>query len=246
MNERNSPLAAAIASIGAASTPTDGYVAPPRPERPPLNLATGIAFLYDTETTGLPDFHAPSEGAQQPHIAQFAGALVDLETRAVLERFEAYGRPDGWTIPPEVAAIHGITTEHALEHGIPEAEIVARAVAMNERCTVRVAHMVTFDDRIMRIGLKRFADDETADTFRDGRAVYCTCKATTNLCQLPFANGRRGRGGAFKYPKLSEAYRHFFGEEMTGAHTADGDLNALIAVFFAIRDDAAARAKALA
>lgn len=233
-----------------ASTPSDGYVAPPRPERPALNLATGIAFLYDTETTGLPDFHSPSEGAQQPHIAQFAGALVDLETRAVLERFEAYGRPDGWTIPDDVAAIHGITTAHALEHGIPEAEIVARAVAMNERCTVRVAHMVTFDDRIMRIAIKRFGDptgpDLAADNFRDSRAVYCTCKATTNLCRLPFANGRKGRGGAFKYPKLAEAYRHFFGSEMTGAHTADGDLNALIAVFFAILDDEAARAKALA
>jgi DNA polymerase-3 subunit epsilon len=229
-----------------ASTPTDGYVAPPRPARPPLDLTRGVAFLYDTETTGQPDYHSPSEGPQQPHIAQFACALVCLETRAVLDRFEAIGRPDGWTIPDEVAAIHGITTAHAIEHGIPEFDIVTRALSMHERSTVRVAHNASFDDRIMRIALKRFANDAIADDFRDGRAVYCTCKATTNLCRLPFANGRKGRGGAFKYPKLAEAYRHFFGEEMTGAHTADGDLNALIRVFFAIIDDEAARARALA
>ena len=79
-----------------------------------------IKLFYDTETTGLPDFKAPSESAHQPHIVQLAALLVDMDTRETIQSMDVICRPDGWTIPDEVAAVHGITTEHAAEVGIPE------------------------------------------------------------------------------------------------------------------------------
>lgn len=77
-------------------------------------------FFYDTETTGLPDFKAPSEAPQQPHIIQLAAILVNPETRKTISSMDVIIRPNGWTIPDDIAKIHGITTEHAMDVGIPE------------------------------------------------------------------------------------------------------------------------------
>lgn len=78
------------------------------------------ALFYDTETTGLPLFKEPSEHPDQPHIVQLAAILVDLDTRREIASMDVIVRPDGWTIPDDVAAIHGITTGHAMQVGVPE------------------------------------------------------------------------------------------------------------------------------
>ena len=74
-----------------------------------------LLFFYDTETSGLPDWKSPSEAEHQPHIVQAAGAIVDSESRETIASVEWIAKPDGWVIPDEVAAIHGITTERALQ-----------------------------------------------------------------------------------------------------------------------------------
>lgn len=66
-------------------------------------------LAYDTETTGLPDWNQPTESPQQPHLVEIAALLFN--GMAEIDRFHAIVRPDGWTIPDEVAEIHGITTE---------------------------------------------------------------------------------------------------------------------------------------
>lgn len=60
-------------------------------------------LFYDTETSGLPDWHAPSEAPQQPHIVQIAAGLVDVDTRAMVAGLDLIVAPDGWTIPDDVA-----------------------------------------------------------------------------------------------------------------------------------------------
>jgi hypothetical protein len=53
-------------------------------------------------------------------------------------------------------------------------------------------------------------------------------KASTDLCKLPSQFKR----GGYKWPKLQEAYKHFFGEEFASAHDAMADLRACRRVFF--------------
>uniref|UniRef100_UPI0035C670C3 exonuclease domain-containing protein n=1 Tax=Serratia quinivorans TaxID=137545 RepID=UPI0035C670C3 len=76
-------------------------------------------FTYDTETTGLPNWKVPSDSPEQPHLVQLAGVLSNAETGEEIQSMNVIIKPDGWEIPEEVTAVHGITTEYALEHGIP-------------------------------------------------------------------------------------------------------------------------------
>src|SRR5690242_2676017 len=115
-------------------------------------------LAYDTETTGLPDWKQPSEGEQQPHLVEICGLLYDADSRELVDSYHTLIKPDGWTIPDDIAAIHGITTERAIAEGVPEAEALAKFLELHDRAELRVAHNQSFDARILRIAIKRFGD----------------------------------------------------------------------------------------
>lgn len=193
-----------------------------------------LKFFYDTETTGLPDFKAPSESAHQPHIVQLAALLVDMDTRETIQSMDVIIRPGGWTIPDEVAAVHGITTQHALDVGIPESMAVSMFMELWSGRN-RVAHNQQFDARIVRIALMRYVDTEAADIWKEG-AAECTAIMATPVCQLPpTAKMVRAGFNKFKTPNLGEAYRHFTGNELVNAHSAMADVMACRDVYFAIK-----------
>lgn len=193
-----------------------------------------LKLFYDTETTGLPDFKAPSESAHQPHIVQLAALLVDLDTRETIQSMDVIIRPDGWTIPDDVAAVHGITTEHAAEVGIPER--LAVEMFMELWCRrPRIAHNQQFDARIVRIALLRHQNQEAADDWKAG-AAECTAILATPICALPPTEKMKAaRRFHHKTPNLGEAYRHFTGKELVNAHSAMADVLACRDVYFAIK-----------
>ena len=196
-----------------------------------------LIFVYDTETTGIPLFDQPSDDPRQPHIVEVAAGLFDQETGARFGEYHAVVRPDGWTIPDEVAAIHGITTERALAEGIPEAEMlgILDGLWSGNDVVVRVAHNEQFDARIARIAYKRFLGEAAADRWKAGKAE-CTARLSTPILALP-PTARMKVAKAFKHktPTLAEAYRHFFGEDLVGAHGALADMRACARVYFAIK-----------
>lgn len=194
-----------------------------------------LICVYDTETTGLPDWKSPSEAAHQPHIVDIC-ALLYTPDGELVDAFEAMICPDGWDIPDEVAAIHGITNAIAAEQGIAEAEALAGFMAIHDQAGLRVAHNCSFDDRILRIALMRFLGEETADAFKLG-ASYCTALASKPICQLPptpkmLASSFRNQ---FKTPNLAEALLHLTGEELVNAHRARVDTEACAKVYFALQ-----------
>ena len=193
------------------------------------------ALFYDTETTGLPLWNDPSEDPRQPHIVQLAACLVDIGTRRTIATLDVICRPDGWTIPDEVAEIHGITTEHAADVGIPES-LAAEMMLDMARGRLRVAHNQSFDARILRIACKRFFDEASADEWKAGQA-QCTALLSKPLLDLP-PTDKMVRAGfrTSKTPNLGEAYRHFTGQELRNAHSALADVHGCIAVWFSIQD----------
>ncbi len=207
-----------------------------------------LLFVYDTETSGLPLFKKPSSDPDQPHIVQAAGILVDADTRDVISSFDLIARPDGWDIPDEVTAIHGITTEKALEVGIDECEIVHLLFAFAEMSSQRIGHNQPFDARIVRIALKRFAGDAVADEWK-AMPAGCTQKQATALMDLPPSAKMKAAGRMHKKTaNLAEAYQHFTGKVLEEAHSALADTLACMAVYWKIVDlgqpDAAPEPKA--
>lgn len=197
-----------------------------------------LALFYDTETTGLPLFKEPSEHPGQPHIVQLGACLADLDTQRIYSSLDVIIKPEGWTIPDEVAAIHGITTEMALAVGIPEVEAVGTLLELWYRAACRIGHNEGFDARIVRIALMRHfpaAQGETviADIWKAG-AAKCTQQISTPILKLPPTPKMKAAGFLkHKSANLGEAYQHFMGKPLEGAHSAIVDVRACMDVFFA-------------
>jgi DNA polymerase III subunit epsilon len=186
-----------------------------------------LIMPFDTETSGLPDYKQPSEMPHQPHIVELAALLFDEDTGELVDQLHAIVRPDGWIIPDDVAAIHGITTERAMDEGRPEAEVLAEFLELHSRCALRVAHNEDFDQRIVRIAIKRLGDGATQEE-RD--AIADAFKAAPKYCTMKSDAKARG----VKWPKLVEAYKHHTGRELEGAHSALADAKACAEVYFAM------------
>ena len=176
------------------------------------------SFHYDTETTGLPDWKTPSGSDSQPHIVQLAALLVDNTTRKAIASMDVIIKPNGWVIPEETSAIHGITTEHALKVGIPEDKAIQMFLELRANHE-RVAYNKTFDQRIVRIALKRFFDEKTIEKWAIKDDHHCSMRLA-----------KEAIGG--KQPKLVEAYKILCGKDLVGAHNAMADTNASAEVYF--------------
>jgi len=199
-----------------------------------------LLLPYDTETTGFPIWQERSTDERQPHLVQLATKLVCEDYRKTLQGINVIIRPEGWVIPEEVSRVHGITQEMAEDVGISEKVAVEMFIELWKKSHCRIAHNDQFDARIMRIAIYRaFSEDVANDISEKWKAAssYCTANNSTAIVQCPpsakmIAANRRH----FKKPNLSEAYKHFTGKELVGAHNAMVDVNACMEVFWGIRD----------
>lgn len=168
-----------------------------------------LTLYFDTETTGIPDWHSPSDSPSQPHIVQYCGILMDENHRTRMA-LDTLIRPEGFEIPAEAAAVHGITKEMAMQTGIPISEALAFHARLYAAADLIVGHNISFDQRMIRIEAKRLGLQEP-----DGKPQYCTMKNGTMMCRIPST----GRGG-YKWPRLGELYAHLFGTQLEDAHDA--------------------------
>lgn len=192
-------------------------------------------LFYDTETTGFPDYHRPSDAAHQPHIVQLTALLTDYYG-AKLSSLDVLIRPDGWTIDETGDAFksNGITNALATAGGMPEFEAVALFMRLIDCADLRIAHNDAFDARIIRIALKRMGRTDAMAAWKD-MDKFCTMHGSTKHAKMPptpkmLAANRKH----FKNPSLGESYQHFFGEELKNAHNAMFDVMACKRVYFAI------------
>lgn len=190
-------------------------------------------LFFDTETTGFPNFRLPADDPSQPYIVDLAALLCD-DGGNDIDRFEAIIKPDGWTVGDGAAAVHGITTEIALEQGIPIADALDAFDALLARAAQLVAFNLRFDDKLLRGARRRLGRPDGFGTV----PVFCCMKAATPLCKLP-ATARMHKAGihTFKTPSLAEALRLLCDREHVGAHRAMADVIATKEIYFAMHHD---------
>lgn len=184
-------------------------------------------LVLDTETTGLPIWKEPSDHPGQPHVVDIAWTLFDRDHNE-LERFDAIINP-GVPIPDDMAALHGITTERAIAEGLAPADVWQYFADTMARTEIVIGHNISFDVRMMRITAARV----TGEKWDNPHPTYCTMRKSTNLCQIPSAKQRHPQD--WKWPRLTQAYQHFFGEDLPEAHRARPDCDASARIYFHLK-----------
>lgn len=181
-------------------------------------------LVLDTETSGLFDFSKPADAAGQPRLAAVTMLLTDDDMLAGSEpdfsrEWSNLIQPNGWEITPEITAINGLTTERCAAVGVPVGEALDFYQAQIEDGRIVVAYNAQFDTKVMR-GEFRLAGRE--DLFERTPNI-CTMRCLTKF-------GIQKEGGGKGFPKLTDAYRHFSGRPMDGAHTSLVDAKACLVV----------------
>jgi DNA polymerase III epsilon subunit-like protein len=182
-------------------------------------------LFFDCETTGLPRvrYFAPEVVDDWPHLVQLAWARYDIRGNPEDQRCHIV-KPEGFRIPAESTAIHGITHAQARRVGRDLAEVLDEFLeAAGQPGTTLVAHNVDYDRGVLGAELVR---TRKSLDFLEMPGI-CTMKETTELCALP-----RPGGSGLKWPTLEELHCYCFGQSYEGAHDAARDLEACARSFF--------------
>ena len=111
---------------------------------------------FDTETTGV-----------DPSTARIVTAALVIRVPDTMTEVKTWLIDPGVEIPPETTAIHGVSTEHAREHGVPAAtglDDIAETLAEHLRNDAPVVvYNASFDLPLLEVELERHGLPTLAD-----------------------------------------------------------------------------------
>lgn len=186
---------------------------------------TDLFVVADTETSGLFDFSKPADADGQPRLASLTMIHLDADC-GVASRRDILIKPDGWVLGAEAAAVNGLTMERLEAEGVPVRDVLEEYSGVVKSGRAIAAFNAQYDTKVMRGELRRAGMD---DLFHVTRNI-CLMRAMTDVCQMPYANGRAG----FKFPKLAEALAHI-GVVNAAEHTSGGDADGALQVLLWLR-----------
>lgn len=170
-------------------------------------------LVFDTETTGL---LAPriSPIEKQPSIISFYGVVIDDEG-ASLETIDYHFNP-GFDVTPIITKITGLTNEFLKDKPqFSKHEEEIRDIIKS--CDVVIAHNAKFDTEMVNNEMRR------CDTFDKlvWKKIICTVEASMHI------KGHR--------LNLTALHTHLFGKPFENAHSAGGDVAALLVCVIEMR-----------
>ena len=173
-------------------------------------------------------WRTPDEPERQPHLVQLGLLLVDLhDWRTISSHSMLVELPDGAVMEKGAFEAHGIDEGLCRDFGIPLRVACDLFVATARQADQLVAHNLRFDRIVMQAACHRAGVEVDWASDVPG---YCTMEGSTPILQLP---GKKG----FKGPTLAEAYAHFSGKELEGAHDAAVDAKACLAIYRALQEE---------
>jgi DNA polymerase-3 subunit epsilon len=190
-----------------------------------------MILFFDTETTGFFDDRLPVDHEAQPYIVQLAAQLCE-DSGEPVGGFSFIVHYPGVSIPERAAAVHGITTEKAEKLGIEPEYAMSAFEHLYRRADLVCAHNIKFDKGVIETAIARHYGK--AMPLR--KQLFCTMETASPIVNLPPTERMLAAGFTKpKPPKLEECIRHFFGEELDGAHDAMVDLAACKRVYLELK-----------
>lgn len=176
-------------------------------------------LFFDTETTGLPKkFNAPTSDTDNwPRLVQLAYIVQD-ENGKTLHSSSEIICPEGFVIPKEASAVHGITTADAVRFGRALEPTLAEFLIHAKEADVIIGHNIDFDMHIIGAECYRVFGSNPLE----GKYTMDTMKESTAFCNLPPKPGK----STPKWPRLQELHHILFGKDFDSAHNAKADIEA--------------------
>jgi len=163
-------------------------------------------LLYiDTEATG--------RDADKDYVVQVSWILTD-EYDKQLQKGNYIIKSEGYEIPAEVVAIHGITTKMATRQGKPISEVLPLLLEVWDMAWAVIGHNVIHDFRLLNKTCKRITGRSLKKKY-----FYCTQQLSSSYCKFKLPDG------STKTPSLKELYESLFGTCFK-AHNALNDAQA--------------------
>ncbi|MBQ4809927.1 exodeoxyribonuclease I [Pseudoalteromonas luteoviolacea] len=192
---------------------------------------TPTIYWHDYETWGA--------SPQKDRPSQFAGIRTDYDLNIIGEPLIEYCQPAPDYLPhPEACLITGITPQHALKHGLPESEFMAKIHAEFIKPNTCVAgyNSIRFDDEVTRYSLYRNFYDPYEREWQNGNSRW----DIIDLVRACYALRPEG----IEWPLKEDGSPSFRLEELTvangiehsAAHDALSDVTATIALAKLIKE----------
>lgn len=177
-------------------------------------------LFFDTETTGKfgKDQKYDTDFESFPHIVSISWKFKGVEKDFIV-------KPEGYEIPKECTEIHGISTEMALERGVPLAFAIDNFINDAINADKIVAHNIYFDTSIVKANALRlrmpYYYNNLVSPALDKDKRICTMNKTIKFVGAKFPNGK-----GLKWPTLTELYAKLFNASFE-AHNSMSDVRAL-------------------
>lgn len=192
-----------------------------------------MILFFDTETTGFFQDRLPVDDPSQPYIVQLAAQLC-AEDGEIIAGFSLIIDPGigEISIPAKAAEVHGITNEKAVQFGVSAECALSLFTHLYQRADIVCAHNIKFDKGVIEAAIAR----HYGRVMPLRKTLFCTMEAASPVVNLPPTERMLAAGMTKpKPPKLEECIRHFFGEDLDGAHDAMVDVEACRRVYFHLK-----------
>lgn len=180
-------------------------------------------LFFDFETTGKMLKREPLDHPGQPRAVS-VGLLLVADGTGTIGQAKFIIRPDGFTIPDEVVAVHGITNEIAVSCGVSAGLALMTLNHFAHAADVCVAFNADFDYKMAQIEAIKL----NKPLHMPADKVKCSMMPYKDLMQMP------GNYGDFKWPSLDEVCA-WLRIPRDGAHDALGDVYTTMRVWYELR-----------